>query len=332
MGIRFFCPNGHKLHVKTEQGGKVGYCPECNARMRIPLESTRAHGETFVWGKSATAEALPVNGLPVKDPEPQADPFATLDEIRAPRDSKESPTESARDFADPGNVERDGLSNAGDGLLNADDAARRLFGDAEARPGKNSAQDAVETSQNFLDSKIDSGRLYQSVVSASDLSDPYLKWYVYVGESQYGPVDYSVIVQWISERRISSTTLVWRQDWAGWRKANEIFPSEIEAAFEEPNANKKGADYAASAQTLVSVDSVGSVVGSKDTSKRAKQRKNSKTTLYIICGLILVCVVLLAVLLVVLFKDFGNSEGKKDSNTNVEAIELNRDAFYSAKV
>jgi hypothetical protein len=42
MGIRFFCPNGHKLNVKSHLAGKVGYCPECNVRMMIPMESTRS--------------------------------------------------------------------------------------------------------------------------------------------------------------------------------------------------------------------------------------------------------------------------------------------------
>ncbi|GHT18896.1 hypothetical protein FACS1894189_7290 [Planctomycetales bacterium] len=42
MGIRFFCPNGHKLNVKSYLAGKVGYCPECNVRMTIPMESVQS--------------------------------------------------------------------------------------------------------------------------------------------------------------------------------------------------------------------------------------------------------------------------------------------------
>ncbi len=41
MGIRFFCPNGHKLNVKEHLAGKTGFCPECGARLVIPLKSTR---------------------------------------------------------------------------------------------------------------------------------------------------------------------------------------------------------------------------------------------------------------------------------------------------
>lgn len=36
MGIRFLCPNGHKLNVKAELAGKRGSCPECGAKLMIP--------------------------------------------------------------------------------------------------------------------------------------------------------------------------------------------------------------------------------------------------------------------------------------------------------
>ena len=41
MGIRCYCPQGHKLNVKAEQAGKIGICPKCRVRFQIPLESTR---------------------------------------------------------------------------------------------------------------------------------------------------------------------------------------------------------------------------------------------------------------------------------------------------
>ena len=41
MGIKFRCPNGHKLNVKTHQAGKKGYCPKCKSQVDVPLKSTR---------------------------------------------------------------------------------------------------------------------------------------------------------------------------------------------------------------------------------------------------------------------------------------------------
>ncbi len=39
MGIRFLCPNGHKLNVKAFLAGKRGICPRCDAKFLVPKES-----------------------------------------------------------------------------------------------------------------------------------------------------------------------------------------------------------------------------------------------------------------------------------------------------
>ncbi|MBI3839605.1 MAG: DUF4339 domain-containing protein [Planctomycetia bacterium] len=36
MGIKFLCPNGHKLNVKSFLGGKKAICPKCGARVVVP--------------------------------------------------------------------------------------------------------------------------------------------------------------------------------------------------------------------------------------------------------------------------------------------------------
>ena len=41
MGIRFYCPNGHKLNVKERLAGKRGICPQCGVKLLIPRKSTR---------------------------------------------------------------------------------------------------------------------------------------------------------------------------------------------------------------------------------------------------------------------------------------------------
>ena len=38
MGIKVFCPSGHKLNVKTFLAGKTGICPHCGIRFSIPKE------------------------------------------------------------------------------------------------------------------------------------------------------------------------------------------------------------------------------------------------------------------------------------------------------
>ncbi len=39
MGIKFLCPNGHKLHVKVFLSGKRAICPKCGARVVVPAEN-----------------------------------------------------------------------------------------------------------------------------------------------------------------------------------------------------------------------------------------------------------------------------------------------------
>src|SRR5215471_17258656 len=40
MGIRFYCPNGHKLNVKLELAGKRAICPDCGAKLVVPAAAT----------------------------------------------------------------------------------------------------------------------------------------------------------------------------------------------------------------------------------------------------------------------------------------------------
>lgn len=42
MGIRFQCPNGHKLNVKADLAGKRAICPNCGARLVVPSASSAA--------------------------------------------------------------------------------------------------------------------------------------------------------------------------------------------------------------------------------------------------------------------------------------------------
>lgn len=45
MGIRCYCPNGHKLNIKAFQAGLRGICPRCGESFVIPRHSTRRSGK-----------------------------------------------------------------------------------------------------------------------------------------------------------------------------------------------------------------------------------------------------------------------------------------------
>lgn len=42
MGIKFLCPNGHKLNVKSFLAGKKAICPKCGAKVMVPGQSAEA--------------------------------------------------------------------------------------------------------------------------------------------------------------------------------------------------------------------------------------------------------------------------------------------------
>jgi hypothetical protein len=44
MGIRFSCPSGHKLNVKSFLAGKRAICPECGAKVMVPETSEVSAG------------------------------------------------------------------------------------------------------------------------------------------------------------------------------------------------------------------------------------------------------------------------------------------------
>jgi hypothetical protein len=74
MGIRFYCPNGHKLNVKEFQRGLKGICPHCGAAVRIPLKSTRrsSRAEKSLL-RGALPESLPSElDPPAVPPEPES--------------------------------------------------------------------------------------------------------------------------------------------------------------------------------------------------------------------------------------------------------------------
>jgi hypothetical protein len=68
MGIKFLCPNGHKMNVKAFLAGKRGKCPKCGASVRIPQETPASDsGEDLLGdaGEPAAAVQTAVSVAPV---------------------------------------------------------------------------------------------------------------------------------------------------------------------------------------------------------------------------------------------------------------------------
>jgi len=74
MGIRFYCPNGHKLNVKDFQKGLKGICPACGVGVQVPLQSTRrsSREEKRSQGEEPASPTAAARWRPVQSPVPDA--------------------------------------------------------------------------------------------------------------------------------------------------------------------------------------------------------------------------------------------------------------------
>jgi hypothetical protein len=94
MGIRFTCPNGHKLNVKEYLAGKRAVCPHCGAKFTIPsaepgaaaaVEGTPAEMPAGDFGSASmiipTVEAPRSSPIPASDLPPAIVPGMVPPEI-----------------------------------------------------------------------------------------------------------------------------------------------------------------------------------------------------------------------------------------------------------
>lgn len=218
MGIRFFCPNGHKLNVKAHLAGKIGFCPECGARLQIPLESTR---------KSSREGGGPIHPAPVAEEQIPLLPVVVLEQDNLPGENGESkpviPIDLAARLDDPPPMSSATHHEPLLGLLPLED---------ETSPRPDIVSQPV--SEPLKHENTGTSAPVSSPETQPISSDPRLNlwlrdktfvWYIQVpGGPQYGPVQGGAVIEWIQERRIGPEMLVWREDWPEWKKAIDVFP------------------------------------------------------------------------------------------------------------
>ncbi|HZZ29525.1 MAG TPA: DUF4339 domain-containing protein [Pirellulales bacterium] len=187
MGIKFYCPNGHKVHVKSFLAGKKGLCPKCGVRIDIPLESVKRD--------RTKAAAIASSATDVADDEDDAEE----EEITT------IPSE-------PAVVSRQtpALSSPNGSMITASPKPNDLGVDLSALSGSGAAEDLL----------LPAGS-HPPVASIRSSSD----WYVQTAAGQqYGPVDETALRMWISEGRVSPDDMLWREGWPHWQSAASVFP------------------------------------------------------------------------------------------------------------
>ena len=83
MGIKFRCPNGHKLHVKSFLAGKKGVCPKCGIKVDVPAATNSDDPDDaptppggIQLGPAPAASLFPTPAQPLASPDTYAAPPA----------------------------------------------------------------------------------------------------------------------------------------------------------------------------------------------------------------------------------------------------------------
>jgi len=232
MGIRFYCPNGHKLHVKAFQAGMRGICPYCGAKVLIPLHSTRPSTKEL----KARRAAERARSVPSESVTPQSGGEATP-ELLQPRLGSFS-EEALRYGTDAA------IGQQGEALspLPSDQPAVSDFGDLEQLRSFPTPLDEISLPSegptigaDFLAGGGPAPPVQESQSSeAHPLAEPNVVWYVRPpAGGQYGPAAPEVVRTWLSEGRITPDTLVWREGWRDWQVARDVFPEMLVRALPE---------------------------------------------------------------------------------------------------
>jgi hypothetical protein len=246
MGIRVSCPGcGKHLNLKSFLAGKRGVCPACQAKFDIPgedvvrletrdeqakaLKASRKERKAKAQAAGTTAAAA-VSAAATMAPSP-----ATLP-ATGPAGAPSFPPSTGPAFAAPV-----GLPSSVSGGIPA--ASTPVFAAPAAAPFVNPtpAQPAMGSAPVLANpamaGPVAASPVFSSPASpvmggptmaatAASLRDPIAEnlaanWYVRPPSGgQYGPAAGDIFRQWLNERRVTPDSLVWREGWGDWQRAD----------------------------------------------------------------------------------------------------------------
>jgi hypothetical protein len=259
MGIRFYCPNGHKLNVKEFQAGRKGICPFCGVKIQIPTESTRpssrelrrqkasggagadAGEKTVPSGGSSRAEVQPppAPGFPVPSlppatlaeapwPVENAQPLAQPEVAAPPAAAAPPATAAAKDvmptgfeiFSGGGDAPPAGATPEPAHPLEPLAVLMPLIGAGEAAAVFPDVSEPAAGSPPPAAGPPGPAEPVDPIAEA-----PEMIWYVRPPTGgQFGPASGVIMRTWIVEGRVSADSLVWREGWRDWQEAGKVFP------------------------------------------------------------------------------------------------------------
>lgn len=218
MGIRMFCPNGHKLNLKSFLAGKRGVCPHCGAKFDIPEQGggdkPTAAADTASPGQqpqtsdaTGGSAAIAPTGIAADASSGPAQTPIVPSTVSPPSSSPQSPASSIP-----------GQSAGTTPQTSAPPASAAAENLAPVQPVAATPQIAPVQAASPAPTGDQGADLLSEAPDAC--------WYVRPPTGgQYGPAKSDVMRQWIDEGRVTPDSLVWREGWSDWQSARMLFPS-----------------------------------------------------------------------------------------------------------
>jgi hypothetical protein len=234
MGIRVFCPNGHRLHLKSFLAGKRGVCPHCQAKFDIPWTSDPAaeisarrqheHRAAEAPGAQSSPEPGDVELVMVQPgPTPRAPPGWSRTEVEAETQSDPDSVQATPvPAAGPGSA-----APRGEEAVMPPQVALGVEVATEPRPpGDFGSAAAVGPGPRSM-AATPPPEVVTLGVDPLDL-DPQAVWYIHVPTvGQFGPADAALVRKWLSEGRFGPGALIWRDGWNAWKLAGDVLPQAV---------------------------------------------------------------------------------------------------------
>ncbi len=198
MGIKFQCPNGHTLNVKSFLAGKRGICPQCQTRFVIPTESGgQAQPAPRKRGKSEADWAESELEFESSLGQPTAAPAQTP--VSPPAQTPVSPPAAPTTLPQPASAPQPQPA-------------------ATAPPEPTPAPAA-----GYPAGQLPSAAPAQPRDPIAE--SPSAVWYVRPASGgQFGPAMGEILRKWIAEGRVAADSLVWREGWPEWQQAGQVLP------------------------------------------------------------------------------------------------------------
>ncbi|MEX0936825.1 MAG: DUF4339 domain-containing protein [Pirellulales bacterium] len=222
MGIKFYCPSGHRLHVKESLAGRRGVCPHCGERVIIPVpqavQDTSTHRVSSNFGNGSAAGPAAEGEAP-RSQEAQAH-------------VADSPAEKSAEATStqPQSVR---LAWSRDQIVMSDHVTPAPGGQSE--PDAFTAPVSPGDGEAPLDPRTASTALGEDPATTTcdaawpaPLEEaPAARWYVRLsGGERFGPARADVMAKWLRDGRVPKDAWLWREGWADWKPAGDVFAGQ----------------------------------------------------------------------------------------------------------